>query len=306
MPIELPRAHGDKLSALLRNPKLPAGDVGRVEEAIERYEAWISRVKGSASGMGVLEELVRDFDEYKRYVDLELIFDSDDDFLYRQRGQLKLDNSVIEEFLPHLVATVFRDDLARVADIYLGPTQCMSALRFDSGLVESPAGGGMSVRTKDQDFAISRKVYLMSSHDPSFRESVRGEANLAYVAAELKTNLDKTMFQEASATAQDVKATVSGARYFLLCEWLDMTPISSSLTAIDEVILLRKAKRLAANVRSHFSTLDGRRRVRQDYAKHLRDHPFSPDSFRRLLDHIAQLVRLETLDGDAILEQGYF
>lgn len=35
---------------------------------------------------------------------LDLIFDNLSDFLYRQKGQLKLDNSIIEEFLPWLLA----------------------------------------------------------------------------------------------------------------------------------------------------------------------------------------------------------
>ena len=52
------------------------------------------------------------------------------------------------------------------------------------------------------------------------------------------------MFQEACATAHDVKAAVSGASYYLLCEWLDMTPLSTAPTDIDEILLLRKAKRI--------------------------------------------------------------
>lgn len=54
------------------------------------------------------------------------------------------------------------------------------------------------------------------------------ETHIAYVAAECKTNLDKTMFQEAAATALDVKSAVPGANYYLLCEWLDIwNPIHS-------------------------------------------------------------------------------
>ena len=41
---------------------------------------------------------------------------------------------------------------------------------------------------------------------------------LGYVMAELKTNLDKTMYQEASATAHDIKLAVTGAKYYLLCD----------------------------------------------------------------------------------------
>ena len=89
-------------------------------------------------------------------------------------------------------------------------------------------------------------LFLKASHNQDFSDSE--DTNLAYLAVELKTNLDKTMFQEASATAYDLKLALPSSRYFLLCEWLDMTPISTALTAIEEVIVLRKAKRMSANV----------------------------------------------------------
>jgi len=73
--------------------------------------------------------MVSHLTSYKRYIDVELIFDSDDDFLYRQKGQLKLDNSIIEEFIPILVTTVFADSL-KDKELSFGPTQCFSSLRF--------------------------------------------------------------------------------------------------------------------------------------------------------------------------------
>ena len=60
----------------------------------------------------------------------------------------------------------------------------------------------------------------------------------------------RTTFQEACATAHDVKAAVSGARYYLVCDWLDMTPLSTAPTDVNEILLLRKAKRINSNVRS--------------------------------------------------------
>jgi hypothetical protein len=110
------------------------------------------------------------------------------------------------------------------------------------------------------------------------------------VAAECKTNLDKTMFQEAAATALDVKTAVPGAKYYLLCEWLDMTPINTSATAIDEIIILRMAKRLPSNVRVQFNTRAGRRENRAMFVEHLESHPFSVETFTRFLDHIRKMV----------------
>lgn len=83
---------------------------------------------------------------------------------------------------------------------------------------------------------------------------MRRQTHLAYVAAEIKTNLDKTMFQEASGTAYDLRLALPNSRYFLLCERLDMAPISTAVTAIEEVIVLRKARRLPVDLRQRFST----------------------------------------------------
>ena len=162
----------------------------------------------------------------------------------------------------------------------------------------------MRLREKDHDFAISRHLFIQASHQPDFQESVMAKTHIAYVAAECKTNLDKTMFQEAAATALDVKTAIPGAAYYLLCEWLDMTPISASTTAIDEIIILRKAKRLPSNVRGQFNTVAGRRQNRGVFTDYLEAHPFSMETFSRFLDYIRKLVSDDT--EDAALKRGYF
>lgn len=205
---DLPKPHGDKLVALLNNKKLPDTDKRCVSEAIERYNNWIKTLTSFNGGLEVVPQMVSYLTSYKRYIDVELIFDSKNDFLYRQKGQLKLDNSIIEEFLPILVTTVFADSLKNKG-LSIGLTQCFSSLRFESKLRASPQGGGMSIRAKDQDFAISRKIFIKASHNQNFNDSVVDEANIAYITAECKTNLDKTMFQEGAATAFDVKNSVS-------------------------------------------------------------------------------------------------
>ncbi|MGH2732063.1 MAG: Bpu10I family restriction endonuclease, partial [Actinomycetota bacterium] len=75
----------------------------------------------------------------------------------------------------------------------------------------------MEIRKKAQDFTVSRTAYLRSSLEASFspEDTVTHKLHLAFVAAECKTNLDKTMFQEAIATAHDLKIAVPGARYYL-------------------------------------------------------------------------------------------
>ena len=301
-----PTPHGDKLRALVRNDKLPESDRPGIDAAIKRYEAWIAESETvEGAGGELVESLVTSLNRYKTSIDLDLIFDSQNDFLYRQKGQLKLDNTVLEEFLPRLVGRIFPDRLAN-RGLSLGPMKGFAQLRFDSNLLNTTAGGGMTVRSKDHDFALARPLFIKASHHEDFHESREESTYLAYVATEIKTNLDKTMFQEASATAYDLKLALPYSRYFLLCEWLDMEPVSTAITAIEEIIVLRRAKRLSANIRQHFSTLVGRIENRDVFERYLAEHPFAPQAFQRFLYHVERLLDDGSENQQIVLDRGWF
>jgi hypothetical protein len=253
----------------------------------------------------ILKNLVSLLNQYRVRMDIELIFNSQDDWLYRQKGQLKLDNSVIEEFLPWLMHPAIVPEMAYM-NIRVGPVSAFAATWFDSSLVKPEHAGGLKIRSKDQDFAISKPLYLKASHSSDFRNSVQEETNLAYIAAECKTNLDKTMFQEACATARDLKTAIPSAKYFLLCEWLDMKPISSTTTPIDEVLILRKAKRIGSGMRSAFSTYEGRQAAMPMYINYLNENPYRVEVFERFIAYIQALLKVEDLDEKAVLEQSFF
>lgn len=263
----------------------------------------MTTLKGT--GLDLLEPLVDSVNRYKNAVDLDLVFDSQEDFLYRQKGQLKLDNTVIEEFLPWLVGRVFADRLAGQS-LLLGPANAFSHVRFESGVLDTVPGAGMVVRSKDHDFALARPLYLKSSHFPDYRDYTEARTGLAYLAAEIKTNLDKTMFQEASATARDLKLALPNSRYLLLAEWLDMTPINTSVTAIEEVIVLRKAKRIGADVRRGFSTVAGRKANRAHVGEYIMQHPLDPKSFERFLFYVDRVLGDRDASEGDILKRGWF
>lgn len=304
MPVPTP--HLEKLTATLVNEKLPNCDMVCIEQAINRYHKWIKDLEAlQGTPEEMLQAAVRLLNEYKLRVDVDLIFDSEEDFLYRQKGQLKLDNSILEEFLPRIVCPAFIPEIAGM-DLHVGPQSCFSSVFFSSSLDVPQPGGGLTIRTKDQDFAISKPLYLKASHSDRFDHSVDKQTYIAYVAGECKTNLDKTMFQEACATAHDVKSSVSGAKYYLLCEWLDMTPLSTAPTDIDEIIILRKARRLPANIRKDFNTSAKRKDRRDAYIKYLSDNPLRVEMFQRFLDHIKNLVRNDAPVERNVLDMGYF
>jgi len=191
-------------------------------------------------------------------------------------------------------------------DVSVGPAKSFSSLHFTSSLDTSEVGGGLTITTKDQDFAISKALYIQTSHSPAFAKGTfkQPTTNLTYVAAECKTNLDKTMFQEACATARDVEAAVTGARYYLLAEWLDMTPRGTAGTEINAVLILRKAHRLEASIRGKHSTREGRQLGRKAYLKYREDHPFRAEVFQRFISHIRTL--LAPPKEGKVLARGYF
>jgi len=301
---ELPIPHLSKIHAIKKNNDVDAQDQALMEPVEARYFEWIKAMQAveGSSRQVVVEKLVEALNSYRFFLDLEVIFPSSH-YLYRQKGQHKLDNSVIEEFLPHLITKAV-PELGK--GVIVGPQKTFSAVYFASSLGIAGNGGGMSLRTKNQDFAVSRRLHLKASHNADFSDAVTRDAVLAYVASECKTNLDKTMFQEAVATAHDVKTAVPGAKYFLLAEWLDMPPISTAPTDIDEVLLLRKAKRMNSNLRKQFNSAEKRKKNGAAYEDFLRANPFQVDVFVRFADHVAAVLEERNPAEKTVLDAGYF
>ncbi len=301
---KLPTPHLDKLSALMKNPRLPAADKPRVQDALQRYRAWISEMEAVKGGQkGIVQKLVDATNRYKKFIELELIFDSPSDFLYRQKGQLKLDNTILEEFLPQLL---FRGLTLADGTFEFGPCKTFAGLSFGSSLANPGSGGRPILRTKDQDFILGKRMYMMTSFKKDFHDAERVEAHLGYVCAECKTNLDKTMFQEAVATSRDLKIAVPSSLYFLVCEFLDMTPVSITPTHIDDVLIVRKAKRMSSNVRQEYRSTKERRENRAEYAQFVESAKYYADVFQRMIDKVQRVIDDANPELDAVLKNGHF
>ena len=302
--LKLPTPHLDKLNALLKNPRLPHADRPRVRETLQRYQEWINDLECIPQGeSGSVQELVDATNLYKRFVELDLIFDSSEDFLYRQKGQLKLDNTVLEEFLPHLFYRGL--NLADNSFIF-GPRSAFAGLSFMSSLASPGTGGRPTLRTKNQDFILGKCLFVMTSFDKDFHNAERIASCLAYVCVECKTNLDKTMFQEAVATSRDLKIAVPSSLYFLICEFLDMTPLSTVSTQIDDVLITRKAKRISSNIRQRYKSAEARHIHRDEYVEFLTASKYYSDVFQRMIDKVQRAIDHTRPDADKVLNQGYF
>jgi len=218
--------HGKKIEALLGHRKLPATDKPRVKAAKERYLAWVKEMDElTLKGDALLEKLVELLNAYKRFIEVDLIYDSPGEHLYRQSGQIKVASSILEEFLPRLADTRLVPGLALLPSYAVGSQKAFAAFTI-IGNVHTPLESSIFIKEKNQDYAIAKRLYLKASLTPTFEEGTTYERsmNVAYFAAECKTNLDKTMFNEGTEASRALKQAVASARYLLICEWLDMTP----------------------------------------------------------------------------------
>jgi hypothetical protein len=252
--------HLDKLQAAIRNPKCEREDVRLLEEAMERYRAWKAAVN-AASGTAKprVIAMTRLLNEYKDFLEVELIAARGSAFMKRQKGQLKLDNSVLEEFLIDLTQAAVLTGLPDFP-LTVGPNTAFMSLSFAPpalrALNEAPV---VALKVKDQDFIIGKEIHYRFSPDPAFAadKTASGSLALAVLAAEVKVNLDKTMFQEAAGTASRLKQGCPYSQYYIVNEYLDMAPEDCRLTAIDNVFLLRHAKRLPFERRSVLAEVRG-------------------------------------------------
>ena len=302
--VVFPTPHLAKLNALINNRRLPESDRPRVNEAVERYKEWISGMESVKPGRkDSVQKLVDATNRYKMFIELELIFDSLENFLYRQKGQLKLDNTILEEFLPHLM---FRGLRLPENEFDFGPQKTFSGLSFTSSIANTGNGGQPNLRAKDQDFVLGKRLYIMTSFDRDFNNAERMETNLGYVCAECKTNLDKTMFQEAVATSRDLKIAVPSSLYFLVCEYLDMTPVSITSTHIDDVLIVRKTKRMSSNIRQEYRSAEDRKSHRDEYINFLEAAKYHPDVFQRMIDKIQAMADDSDPTARKVLKRGFF
>ncbi len=291
------KPHRDKLIAAINNKKAK-DDKGLLEAAFKAYENWTAQLSTlKTKGDDRVREMTKLLNEYKDYLEVDLIAKDGSPFIKRQKGQLKLDNSVMEEFLIHLVHDDVLENLPE--GIETGSQTAFMSLSFRPSSIENlNQQPEIVLKQKDQDFTIGKSIYYQLSPDSKFDKKVTtdGRLFLAVLAAEVKVNYDKTMFQECAGTASRLKQGCPLSKYYALIEYLDMKPEDVRLTDIDNVFLLRKAKRLPYEKRSIFEE------VRDQH----KDNPICPDVMIKFVKEIQDFVNATWYDADAALKRGSF
>lgn len=290
--------HKDKLIAAINNPKAIA-DKALLEEALRNYEYWIKATKKLTSkGADRVREMVALLNEYKDLIEVELISKKGSAFLKRQKGQLKLDNSIMEEFLIYLVHP---DILNNLPDFELdkGPHTAFMSLSFRPSSIQSlNEKPEIVIKNKDQDFTIGKSVYYQFSSEENFvnAKTTKGKLFLAALAAECKVNYDKTMFQECAGTATRLKQGCPISKYYALVEYLDMKPEDVRLTDIDNVFLIRKTKRLPF----------GKRKIYEEVKAQHKNYPISDEVIINFTKEIQSFIDAVWYDPNEALRRGSF
>lgn len=290
--------HKEKIVAAIENPKAKE-DIELLKEALSAYEHWNKRMLGLTSkGHERIHEMTALLNEYKDYLEIDLVATKGSAFLKRQKGQLKLDNSVMEEFLIHLIHPSIINNLPNF-DLEAGPQTAFMSLAFRPShirnLNEKPE---VIIKVKDQDFTIGKAIHYKFSADSNFntKKTIEGKLHLSVLSAECKLNYDKTMFQECAGTAARLKQGCPIAKYYALVEYLDMQPEDTRLTEIDNVFLLRKAKRLPFEKRNILDEVK---------AQH-KNFPISADVITMFVTEIQNFIDASWYDPEEALKRGSF
>lgn len=85
-----------------------------------------------------------------------------------------------------------------------------------------------------------------------------------------------------------------------------MTPVSIISTQIDDVLIVRKMKRMSSNIRQEYRTPEERRRHRQAYVDFLDAAKYYPDVFQRMINKIQALIDDTSPSMENVLSQGHF
>lgn len=206
-----------------------------------RYDQWKqanTALKGphlakADSDSAILKKRTKLLNSYKDFLDQQKYAEQFD-------SRSNLHSSVLEEFMYYL----FNDLVAEFSEYALiGKSHTFKDLFFKSNSYKSMlATPKVLIEKKDHDFAIG--VRLGADFKCFGQATAQKETwDLPAVAVECKTYLDKTMLQDASTAAEQLKYRNPNALYIVVAEWLKLTEsVNLRKFKIDQIYVLRKQK----------------------------------------------------------------
>jgi len=241
--------------AAMKNPKYERGKFKEFfKEALLLYERWREenlKIRGTSDED--IRRKVNLLNEYKDQLELEVAakygvhpyFGEGEVF----SAQTKIFSSILEEFLYYL----FKDLVPEGTRIGSGRAFVelfITPKSFEELIKGHPT---LTVKRKDLDFMLGADITLIIRPKASLEQFLNRteELTIPAVAVECKTNIDKTMLNEAAGTAEFLKRGNPYVLYVILAEYLDFTPEENpKLTKIDQIYILRRMKRPSVDQRT--------------------------------------------------------
>ncbi len=248
----------------------------------------------------IVAERVRLFEQYKDFLDQQHYAEQFD-------SRSNLHSSVLEEFLYYL----FRDLVADFGEnALIGKSRAFKDIFFvPPNYQKMMERAHARIERKDHDFIIG--VTIAANLDlnknridkgnkqkkigePPAKYTTRIEDNsethffdIAAVAIECKTYLDKTMLEGSSRAAEQLKARNPNAMYIVVMEWLKLTSaVNLRKYEVDQIYVFRKQK-----------NTDREFRFADDYDKNSIDPNVVWHLYQNVREHL-------TNDWEAGVEQG--
>jgi Bpu10I restriction endonuclease len=210
-------------------------------EIRDRYDEWKTAneiLKGPVSAksekdLGIIFERVRLLNEYKNFLDQQHYAEKFD-------SRSNLHSSVLEEFLYFL----FRDMVFGISESALiGKSHSFKDVFFRAPSYQKMVEKSHAlVEIKDHDFAIGVSIKATIQCEGSSIVE-KHDWDIPAIAIECKTYLDKTMLQDVSTAADQLKQKNPNAMYIVVAEWLKLTEsVNLKKYKIDQIYVLRKQK----------------------------------------------------------------
>ncbi|KWC65324.1 Bpu10I family restriction endonuclease [Burkholderia ubonensis] len=276
------RAHKSKY----RDPE----SVKYLKEIQIEYDKWKGEnlslkgpgVRATKDDQLILERRVQLLQRYKDFIDQQHYAEKFD-------SRSNLHSSVLEEFMLFL----FKDLVAEISGhALIGKSHAFKDIFFRANsfgqLLTKPE---IMIEKKDHDFTIG--VHVDATFQPNGQiAGVVDNWDIPAVAVECKTYLDKTMLQDASTAAEQIKQKNPNAMYIVVAEWLKLTEaVNLKKYKIDQIYILRKQK-----------NTDREFRFAEDYVK----KPIHADVVSHLFFEVRDFLTKSWEGGIAHgLERGY-
>ncbi len=239
-------------------------------------------IDASKSDSATIAKRVSLLNEYKDFLDQQHYAEKFD-------SRSNLHSSVLEEFMYYL----FKDLVHGISNFALiGKSHSFKDVFFRANsykeMVNTPCA---MIEKKDHDFAIGATVKASMICNGSDTPELH-DWDIPAVAIECKTYLDKTMLQDVSTAAEQLKQKNPNAMYIVVAEWLKLTEsVNLKKYKIDQIYVLRKQK-----------NTDREFRYDENYVK----NPIYAEVFEHCFNSVREFLTTDWEGGIAHgLENGY-